>query len=222
MKRPLFLTLIFVLFHFLSSAQQYSKHSIGSGLLLGAGNFNSIFPLTFGYGLKADYQRNLAPWFSLRAELAYATNQKATEYRTTDLPGEFSEFTSKPSALSFGITPLLFGRYQYVNIFVGASIGVASVWNKQDLTSAFYDENNELVNNYQVYPTFTDVAFGINPTLGVNIPIGGIRRDKGELEFALTMNRWIDKFYLFEEKPSYRPLDYRFYHLQLTYRFILD
>lgn len=203
-------------------AQKYSTQSLGGGLLLGAGNFNNAFPITFGYGLKVDYQRNLAPWFSLRAELAYATNQKATEYRTTDLPGEFSEFTSKPSALSFGITPLLFGRYQYVNIFVGASIGVASVWNKQDLTSAFYDENNELVNNYQVYPTFTDVAFGINPTLGVNIPIGGRRRDKGELEFALTMNRWVERFYLFEDKPSYRPLDYRFYHLQLTYRFILD
>jgi len=221
MKKSSFLVLIvFVVFCNLSHAQHYPKHTVGTGILLGAGSFNSLMDYTFGFGLKADYQRNLAPWFSLRFETAFLQNLESSDYRTYG-PNEFYEYTSRPNALSFGISPLFYGRYEKFDFFVGAQLGAAYAATKQTISSALYNENNELITKYQELPQFSDWTIGVNPIVGFNFSVGNRKRPSGEFEVAFAMNRWLQEFYLFQDNPPNRPIDYRFIHAQLTYRFIL-
>jgi len=58
-KGSLLAAIAFCLFCTHVRAQQYPKHTIGAGILLGAGSFHNTIDYTFGFG-KVDYQRNFA------------------------------------------------------------------------------------------------------------------------------------------------------------------
>jgi len=106
----------------------------------------------------------------MRAETSFLHNLLGTDLRLYQT-GEYTEYTSQPNAFSVGISPLLYGRNERFNFFIGAQIGSALVWNKQSLTSATL-VNNDFVINVEEYPTQRDLTFGINPIVGINFSTG--------------------------------------------------
>ena len=92
------LSIATVLVHQVAHAQvkRYPKYSFGFGLAGGYGTLQENLPGTAQLGLKADYQANPLPWFSLRLETGYTFFLKNTEGKR--LVG-FEDFFFAPSLL---------------------------------------------------------------------------------------------------------------------------
>jgi hypothetical protein len=202
-------------------AQDNVKNTIGAGGIIGTGRVNETFPYTFGYGLKLDYQLNINRWFSLRTDLGYTTNLTSTDYFNNAL-GEPTEYSSKPSALSLSVAPILYGRFSKINTFVGISFGVAQVWSEFNYSTKTFDSNNNPIIKSTELPNLNEFAIGFTPTIGIGIPISKKRKQIGEIECAISRPLWVEKLYLFQDKPENRYLAYTMYNLQITYRLYLN
>lgn len=217
MKKQILITAIFTSYYLVCFAQQYPKHTVGAGALVGWGSFNKNFTSTLGYGIKADYQYNAAKWFSIGIELGYTANNQIEYIASRDEFGQSVINTSKPSVLYAGIKPLLYNHLRKANIFAGFVLGVSSIQNSKTSTVSlkYPDGSQETINDAWVE---TNGGYGLNPIIGVNFPLGKKRRPAGSIEFAFAYNRWLDIELFFDKVTLQRQLEYRFIHAQFTYR----
>jgi hypothetical protein len=127
------------------------------------------------------------------------------------------QFNFQPSVFFGGVSPLLYSRGKHFSFFAGASIAVGAVTMALTENRFTSDPMNNINESFIENPKFKSTAFGLNPIIGFNIPLKKSRLPYGEIEISGAMNRWLKPF--FTEARSFRPTDYRYFHLQLAYRY---
>jgi hypothetical protein len=204
------LLLLFIGLQATAQRAKYSKQEFGTAITLGFGKPNEAYDNTLALGLQGDYQYNLAKWFSLRANLGYVYTLPSKRDMYDENGQAVGQINNTSNMLYAGLSPLLYGRFRKVNLFIGATATAGHAW----LVTKF-DTSNPPDNAVWAKP-----AFGFSPLLGCIFKTNPSSKKTGELEILLTQFRLNnDETYSILNTTSV--VEYRVFAVQIAYRFLL-
>lgn len=205
----LFLGLAFLTLDVSAQRVRYRKQEFGGSVTIGFGKPNETFDNTLAMGLQGNYQYNLAQWFSVRGSLGYLYTLPSSRDLLNENGQAVGEINNTSNLVHLGISPMIYGRFRKVNVFVGATASVGQVW----LVTKF-DTTNPPENEVVRKP-----ALGIWPVLGCSFKISQTPKTATEVEFLLTQVRMNneDSFYVTNPTPI---IAYRAVSLQFSYKLL--